>query len=289
MKKKANLFLVLSVLVALYLIFGLFSIVNNASNYSPGDFIVVIIIYGLLIWLGLTFFRKYKKYDGCKHVVEEEKKEFKGKPKKPFVVLSALILILLSLGTLYVIENQEPLADKPVRVFSDATSIELEQTEKALEILEQCGIEQLDLIEHDPILDKEKTKGYRLESQGVKNIFLYISEAGDIDRVIWSDNDLYKDGEVISRITDYTLTRNEMTNLQISCQDSIKGILKSPATAKFPGIGGWRFGKNKEEVIVQSYVDAQNSFGANIRSDFQFKFQNGQITSLIFDGEEHIK
>jgi hypothetical protein len=57
----------------------------------------------------------------------------------------------------------------------------------------------------------------------------------------------------------------------------VKGSLKSPRSSKFPSyllesdqIGMRRKGNY---VIVQSYVDADNSFGANIRSQFTVEFQ----------------
>lgn len=87
------------------------------------------------------------------------------------------------------------------------------------------------------------------------------------------------------------MTISEQTDLQIRCQNAIKSILKAPSTAKFPSITEWYFAKDREKIVVQSYVDAQNSFGAEIRSEFQVTFtpSGDTITSLIFDGEEYIK
>lgn len=47
--------------------------------------------------------------------------------------------------------------------------------------------------------------------------------------------------------------------------------LKSPASAKFPSIVHWsitRSKKDKAEWLVSSYVDSQNSFGADLRTTF---------------------
>ncbi|HGS9087754.1 hypothetical protein I6A86_08825 [Clostridioides difficile] len=51
------------------------------------------------------------------------------------------------------------------------------------------------------------------------------------------------------------------------------------------------FSKNKEEIVVQSYVDSQNSFGATMRSEFQIIFTSDgkDVKSFIFDGKEMIK
>ena len=100
--------------------------------------------------------------------------------------------------------------------------------------------------------------------------------------------DAYRKGALIFiiRAYDFYLTMSEKTGYQLLSQDTIKSILKSPSTAKFPRITDWKFKKEFEKVIIQSYVDSQNGFGAMIRSEFQFIIENGQITSLIFDGKE---
>lgn len=84
---------------------------------------------------------------------------------------------------------------------------------------------------------------------------------------------------------------SEKTDIQTRCQNGVKSILKSPSTAKFPNITNWYIGKDKEKIVVQSYVDAQNSFGAMIRSEFQVIFSSSgdTVTSLIMDGVEYIK
>lgn len=64
------------------------------------------------------------------------------------------------------------------------------------------------------------------------------------------------------------------------CADKVKQHLKAPATAKFPGIlermdhvqdegarEGWRY------FSIASYVDAENSFGAKIRTYWSCKIK----------------
>ena len=75
------------------------------------------------------------------------------------------------------------------------------------------------------------------------------------------------------------------------CQEKVKEILKSPSTAKFPVYTEWGFKQEKNIFTVQGYVDAQNSFGAETRSNFQFviDMDSDTIQSFIFDGEELIE
>lgn len=75
------------------------------------------------------------------------------------------------------------------------------------------------------------------------------------------------------------LSNNHIVTLQTITKDVVKSKLKAPSTAKFPGIllgaEDWRYGATFKDagegnVIyqVQSYVDAQNSFGAMLRNNF---------------------
>lgn len=80
----------------------------------------------------------------------------------------------------------------------------------------------------------------------------------------------------------------EQSDYQIKIEETVKQLLKAPESANFPSIAnGWSFGKNKYYVAVQSYVDAQNSFGAEIRSEFTFIYfaDTGKIAYAVFDGD----
>lgn len=80
---------------------------------------------------------------------------------------------------------------------------------------------------------------------------------------------------------------SEKTDYQIYTQNNVKSILKSPKSADFPNIKNWSFGKNNFYFVAQSYVDAQNSFGAIIRSEFTFIYSvnSSRVLYAIFDGE----
>lgn len=66
------------------------------------------------------------------------------------------------------------------------------------------------------------------------------------------------------------------------CQQFVKNRLKSPSSAEFP------WGMDAEQVSekqyrVQSYVEAQNSFGATLRKDFTCitRHKEGQTWDLV--------
>ena len=68
-------------------------------------------------------------------------------------------------------------------------------------------------------------------------------------------------------------------------QEIVSNNLKSPKSADFPSL--WsdevKMQRNKDMVIVQSYVDAQNSFGAIIRSQWQVEFKVIDLDSFSYE------
>ena len=103
---------------------------------------------------------------------------------------------------------------------------------------------------------------------------------------IWSgDFTLYEDGKV-------KLTKKEMNNRDIGnnssnyyviAEEIILSCLKAPSTAEFCHIDDTSMQRNKEYVVVQGYVDSQNSFGAMIRSDFTVEFKVNDIKSFDYE------
>ena len=65
-------------------------------------------------------------------------------------------------------------------------------------------------------------------------------------------------------------TEDNTTMAYIMMQDFVEKTLKSPSTAKFPSSydGPKIFKLKKHQYQIESWVDAQNSFGAMIRTKF---------------------
>ena len=80
---------------------------------------------------------------------------------------------------------------------------------------------------------------------------------------------------------------SEKSNYQYWTQETVKSLLKAPKSADFPNITEWAIVANPFYVAAQSYVDAQNSFGAEVRSEFTFIYITGtsEIVYAVFDGE----
>lgn len=203
-----------------------------------------------------------------------------------FFVLCAGIGIIMSL-TMDKVTNPKSEVSKYIDVTDEqATSIEL--------VLNDCGIEQISSIEYDELLDNahlDGETGYRLKTGNIDNIILYLSSDKSVNQVRYADYDLYADGSNVATLQDYTVSKDELDKYQYLCQEKVKEVLKFPSTAKFPNYTEWGFKQEKNIFTVQGYVDAQNSLGAETRSNFQFviDMDSDTIQSFIFDGEELIK
>ena len=70
-------------------------------------------------------------------------------------------------------------------------------------------------------------------------------------------------------------------------EDYVKQFLVSPSSAKFPRNQEWSISDNGSIIFVRSYVDAQNSFGAEIRSNFvaRYSLPKVELQYLEIDGE----
>lgn len=201
-----------------------------------------------------------------------------------FFVVCAGIGIIMSL-------TMDKVTKSDITKYIDVTD---EQGNKIELVLKNCGIDQISSIEHDELLDNAHTNGetgYRLKTGNIDNIILYLSSDESVNQIRYADYDLYVDGSNVATLQDYTVSKDEVNKYQSLCQEKVKETLKSPSTAKFPVYTEWGFKQEKNIFTVQGYVDAQNSFGAETRSKFQFiiDMDSDNIQSFIFDGEELIK
>lgn len=300
MKNKAYMFLASSVIVGMYILYGLFNLFKKVGKYERiGDYIIVIVFLGLLLVLETVLVKKFRYYINQARTLREQeiKSESTIKPRKNNGCL-VLILLVIFVPTILIIIgiNMAPESDKVpknVSIIMKQTNSNKEQAIEIKDALEQCDIKNINDIKHDEALDSAfdgDEKGYRLSTDSVKNIILYLHGDNTVFKIRYSDNVLYDNNEVVSKLSDFIITLGEKTNIQINSQNMIKELLKAPSTAKFPNITEWKFHKDKEKIITQSYVDSQNSFGAMLRNEFQVTFtpDGKTVTSLIVDGKEYI-
>ena len=69
----------------------------------------------------------------------------------------------------------------------------------------------------------------------------------------------------------------------VIAEDVVKSKLKSPSTADFCSNYEYTVSRSKNTWTIKGYVDAQNSFGAMLRSDFTVKITFTGKSSYIVD------
>lgn len=76
----------------------------------------------------------------------------------------------------------------------------------------------------------------------------------------------------VQNVNDRLPTSSQVATLTVQAEEDVKANLKAPSTAEFPGrvleSDQWTVNKNGDTYTVIAWVDAQNSFGAQIRSNF---------------------
>lgn len=208
------------------------------------------------------------------------------------VIVIGVYVVLKNASNSYEPQNVTVSYDNSIS--SNYINVTEEQGIKIDNTLRECGIRSVDTFEHDELLDNAHSKGetgYRISNGDADNIILYLNKDKSVYSIVYSGNKLYKKNKQVATIQDFVITFDEANKWQSLCQEKVKEILKSPSTAKFPKITEWGFSKEKNKITIQGYVDAQNSFGAETRSKFQFIINSKKsiIKSFIFDGEELIK
>ncbi len=147
-------------------------------------------------------------------------------------------------------------------------------------ILAEFGIEESENC--TTVTDTDETVRYRCPADGIDDFRAELIDGDTFGYLqVTYDMSFYEEWYLPMSI-------GEQSNYQIKIEETVKQLLKAPESANFPSItDGWGFGKNKYYVAVQSYVDAQNSFGTEIRSEFTFIYfaDTGEIAYAVFDGD----
>ena len=172
----------------------------------------------------------------------------------------------------------------------DGAGLSKTEAEAAFGVLKSVGFDRVEKITFI-----KETEGMRVYSAAlgyttnflvtfVDNEIFGISQGNDF---VLYDRDA---GGVLDKVTNYVLDTEDRGLFMYLTEEVVKRSLKSPSTAKFPGIfeqDQWRMGRDHDIVTVKSWVDAQNSFGAVIRAQFtaQFSYSSQDLLYLELDGQ----
>lgn len=221
------------------------------------------------------------------------------KKRKKIIIITILALILVPALIVAIVggtnnnsssdnDSKSVVIPTKIKNIMDACSADQEQAEEINSVLEGCSITILDSIEHDDMLDNmfnDGDCGYRITSQGINNIILYLNSDKKVYSIRYSDVDLYANGVCYYSFTSFYLTNEQKAYMQTYSKKYVKEILKSPKSADFSWLD-WSYAIDYKTNLaeVSSYVDADNSFGVSIRTYFKFVFhiEGDQYTLVYF-------
>jgi len=106
-----------------------------------------------------------------------------------------------------------------------------------------------------------------------------------INAIYYKDNVVFKDNEIIAKVSDFYVSEVERKAMISSSKDYILSALEFPLSAEFKNT--WAFDKQEKNIAVQNIVTAQNAFGLKSDLFFQITFNSWYIPiSIIIDGQE---
>lgn len=149
---------------------------------------------------------------------------------------------------------------------------------------DEIGFSELDFVEK--IGD---TTNYKINADGTE---ILLTASDKVYRIFIpnSDNVFYEDDAVKITAKQYKDTQigyDEQSAYYIIAKTIVESALKNPGSAKFPSIntesGSIAIERNGALVVVQSYVDAKNSFNAMARSSWTVEFMVYDLNTYSYD------
>lgn len=148
--------------------------------------------------------------------------------------------------------------------------------------LNEIGISNIKSVELDENIQGNFTyteengwgseEGYRISANGIKNIRLFVDD-GKLLAIVYGDHTLYENNEIIGSILDLVISNEEFIEYTDDARNVVTEALNTPNKLKFPtnipGSDDWKISKDDGVIHIESYVDAKNGFGTEVREIFQ--------------------
>ena len=174
--------------------------------------------------------------------------------------------------------------DVRLESFSKEISLPVVVIKTWLPVLTELGFDFNKDVLFESKLSDSNFKVYSIghsASVGKQIYHLYVDNANKILCVVYKDFYLYKDGKVISSIDCFDL--NAFTSLELLTKEVVSSCLKSPTSAVFSEFYEWTWDVNPFYITVLGRVDAKNSFGVMLRSDFKVVFKKEFLNKATVD------
>ena len=119
------------------------------------------------------------------------------------------------------------------------------------------------------------------------DISVLVVASDEVYRVWSGDYTFYEEGTVVmtkQQMNEKLVKDEDRTSYYVIAQDIVMQYLKNPSSAKFPwGTDEIGFAKSGNVIAVQGYVDATNSFGGQVRSQWTVEFRVTDLAALSYE------
>ena len=171
--------------------------------------------------------------------------------------------------------QEETITDSILQYIDSTTAKNLESI-----YLEKIGFENLRFEEK-----LGETSNYQIVANGYYTVATVMD---DYVRIFIPDTDyvFYEDGNVLmtyKELEDSRISDGDMVYYYSIAQIIVEQNLKIPDSAKFPTSKNISYQKKDNLIAIKGYVDAKNSLGLNVRSDFVVQFTVTDLKNLQYE------
>ena len=183
-----------------------------------------------------------------------------------------------------------PTVDPSLFQLTTAAGLDTAQAAAALNVIRSVGFTRV--VELTFQFESEGRNHY-LADLGYNHAFIITFENNQVTFIGTDKMTLYdaSQGGVVDNINNYVMKDTDRGTFAYLAEQHVKTALKAPSTAKFPDLlwnaGEWSVSRDHDVITVRSWVDAQNSFGAMIRSRFtaQYSYSTQELLYLVIDDQ----
>ena len=175
-----------------------------------------------------------------------------------FIVIVVLCIIFWPQMEQIAKEQEEKEAQELKENEAKNLGISVDELSDVNEAFAEIGID-------DPNLEKSD-QGVQTEYKDY--IFTATFKDDKVNQISSGDVVFYQDNEAKFKADDKIVTSEQKITLSVQVEQDVKNRLKSPSSAKFQDYHDYEYIRSGDSFAVKGYVDADNSFGANIRTYF---------------------
>ncbi len=157
---------------------------------------------------------------------------------------------------------------------AEVTGMNDMQEKATIKIFNDNGIKDLSNVEKS----SQGNNIFLFKSDKFGMVLFALNQDKSIKNIVYETVPIYAEGKSLNKFVDMAVSNIERAEYEVAAQSAVKNKLKSPSTANFQSFPVIM--RNKDIVLVKGKLDAQNGFGAMIRSDYIVKLQLPNKTIL---------